>query len=76
MNDPTPASSEALEAPQPRLTKREYFAVHLFQGVTANLSANCTLRDKATYAVEAADALIRALDSPPKDAPEGPASPY
>lgn len=43
------------------LTKREYFAVHLFEGVTARLSANCTLQDKANYAVEAADALLRAL---------------
>ena len=43
------------------LTKREYFAVHLFEGVTARLSVNCTLQDKANYAVEAADALIRSL---------------
>lgn len=43
------------------LTKREYFAVHMFQGVIANLSLNCTLDDKANYAVEAADALIKAL---------------
>ena len=43
------------------LTKREYFAVHLFEGVTARLSANCTLQDKANYAVEAADALVRSL---------------
>lgn len=43
------------------LTKREYFAVHMFQGVIANLSLNCTLEDKAKYAVEASDALIKAL---------------
>lgn len=43
------------------LTKREYFAVHMFEGVIANLSLNCTLEDKAKYAVEAADALIKAL---------------
>ncbi len=43
------------------LTKREYFAVHLFEGVIAKLSVNCTLQDKAKYAVEAADALIKAL---------------
>ncbi len=45
------------------LTKREYFAVHMFQGVIANLSLNCTLDDKAKYAVEAADALIKALSN-------------
>lgn len=71
MNDPAqsprPPQPEACEVPLPRLTKRDYFAVHLFQGVTAQLSANCTLRDKANYAVEAADALIRALESPPKE---------
>ena len=43
------------------LTKREYFAVHLFEGVVSRLSVNCTLQDKAKYAVEAADALIKAL---------------
>lgn len=43
------------------LTKREYFAVHLFEGVVSRLSVNCTLQDKANYAVEAADALIKAL---------------
>ena len=45
------------------LTKREYFAVHMFQGVIANLSLNCTLEDKAKYAVEASDALVKALGS-------------
>lgn len=45
------------------LTKREYFAVHLFEGVIAKLSVNCTLQDKAKYAVEAADALIKALST-------------
>jgi hypothetical protein len=45
------------------LTKREYFAVHLFEGVVAKLSINCTLQDKANYAVEAADALVKALES-------------
>lgn len=44
------------------LTKREYFAVHLFEGVIAKLSVNCTLQDKANYAVEAADALLKALN--------------
>ncbi len=43
------------------LTKREYFAVHLFEGVISRLSVNCTLQDKANYAVEAADALVKAL---------------
>ncbi len=45
------------------LTKREYFAVHLFEAVVAKLSVNCTLQDKANYAVEAADALLRALQA-------------
>lgn len=45
------------------LTKREYFAVHLFEGVIAKLSVNCSLQDKANYAVEASDALIRALSA-------------
>jgi hypothetical protein len=43
------------------LTKREYFAVHLFEAVVSRLSVNCTLQDKAKYAVEAADALMKAL---------------
>lgn len=43
------------------LSKREYFAVHLFEGVVSRLSVNCTLQDKAKYAVEAADALVKAL---------------
>ncbi len=45
------------------LTKREYFAVHLFEGVISRLSVNCTLQDKANYAVEAADALCKALSA-------------
>lgn len=45
------------------LTKREYFAVHLFEAVVSRLSTNCTLQDKAKYAVEAADALVKALGS-------------
>jgi hypothetical protein len=45
------------------LTKREYFAVHLFEGVIAKLSVNCSLQDKANYAVEASDALIKALSA-------------
>jgi hypothetical protein len=48
---------------QSGLTKREYFAVHLFEGVVAKLSVNCTLQDKAKYAVEAADALCKALSA-------------
>ena len=44
------------------MSKRDYFAVHLFQAVTANLSLNCSLQDKANHAVDAADALIRALE--------------
>lgn len=45
------------------LTKREYFAVHLFEGAIAKLSVNATLQDKANYAVEAADALCKALSA-------------
>jgi len=45
------------------LTKREYFAVHLFEGVVARLSVNCTLQDKAKYAVNAAEALCKALSA-------------
>lgn len=62
---PTPAM-EAGAVPNgfhPGLTKREYFAVHLFEGVIAKLSVNCTLQDKAKYAVEAADALCKALSA-------------
>ncbi len=44
------------------LTKREYFAVHLFEGAISKLSINCSLLDKARYAVEAADALCQALE--------------
>lgn len=57
---PLPASGE--ERTGRGLTKREYFAVHLFEGVIAKLSVNCTLQDKANYAVEAADALLKALN--------------
>ncbi len=60
---PIPASSDLPEAGAVGLTKREYFAVHLFEGVIAKLSVNCTLQDKANYAVEAADALCRALSA-------------
>lgn len=49
------------DAPSSSLTKREYFAVHLFGPVTANLSQYCTMQDRAQHAVDAADALIRAL---------------
>jgi hypothetical protein len=62
---PTPASGESTVPGgyHPGLTKREYFAVHLFEGVIAKLSVNCTLQDKAKYAVEAADALCKALSA-------------
>jgi hypothetical protein len=62
---PSPSRGDELVpgSGQPGLTKREYFAVHLFEGVVAKLSVNCTLQDKAKYAVEAADALCRALSS-------------
>jgi len=60
---PLPVSDESADrdASLGGLTKREYFAVHLFEAVVAKLSVNCSLQDKANYAVEAADALIRAL---------------
>ncbi len=58
---PDLASGSAADPNNTGLTKREYFAVHLFEGVTSRLSVNCTLQDKANYAVEAADALLRAL---------------
>lgn len=62
---PTPALGEGVVSGgfNPGLTKREYFAVHLFEGVIARLSVNCTLQDKAKYAVEAADALCKALSA-------------
>jgi len=70
MNDPTAALNDAAARPDSVLgmTKREYFAVHLFRGVTANLSVNSTLRDKAKHAVDAADALIAALEDSGDDA--------
>lgn len=60
---PSPGDVPAPGIGQTGLTKREYFAVHLFEGVVAKLSVNCTLQDKAKYAVEAADALCRALSA-------------
>lgn len=58
---PAPAPQPIAAAP-PGLTKREYFAVHLFEAVTANLSMNCTMQDKVNHAVDAADALLAALN--------------
>lgn len=60
--EPRPDPISPARTPLGNLTKRDYFAVHLFQAVTANLSQNCSLQDKAEYAVDAADALIRALE--------------
>jgi hypothetical protein len=60
---PVPASGAGPGPVPSGLTKREYFAVHLFEGVVAKLSVNCTLQDKAKYAVEAADALCKALSA-------------
>lgn len=54
------------EKPMSELTKREYFAVHLYQAAIANLSQNCSLRDKAEHVVDAADALIEALERKPE----------
>lgn len=58
-SSPSPNSQDSLLA---GLTKREYFAVHLFEAVTANLSMNCSMQDKVNHAVDAADALLEALD--------------
>lgn len=60
---PAPSPGEFEGRDLTGLTKREYFAVHLFEGVIAKLSVNCTLQDKANYAVEAADALVKALSA-------------
>jgi hypothetical protein len=67
INDAASALNQAAEreASVFGLTKREYFAVHLFEGVTVGLSVNCTLRDKAKHAVDAADALMEALELSP-----------
>lgn len=62
--DPSPDSAPA-DSPvtiSTGLTKSEYIAVHLFEAVTATLSQNCSLQDKAEHAVNAADALIQALE--------------
>ena len=59
--NPTQTSGSVPERDYTGLTKREYFAVHLFEGVIARLSVNCSLQDKANYAVDAADALVKAL---------------
>ena len=63
----TPQSDTTLSGPPPAdtaagLTKREYYAVHLFGAVTSTLSQYCTMQDKAQHAVDAADALIKALE--------------
>ena len=63
-NIPSPRSSpESQDASPAGLTKREYFAVHLFEAVTANLSLNCSMQDKVNHAVDAADALLKALET-------------
>ena len=58
---PAPTPPSPLASTPGDLTKREYFAIHLFEAVTANLSLNCSLQDKANHAVDAADALLLAL---------------
>ncbi|MEM9017994.1 MAG: hypothetical protein AAGC68_13350 [Verrucomicrobiota bacterium] len=71
MNSPEIPPSPNHDTPRPHnspgtsLSTREYFAVHLYQAATANLSLNCSLQDKAKHAVDAADALIRALEENP-----------
>ncbi|QSJ17706.1 hypothetical protein JYQ62_02165 [Nostoc sp. UHCC 0702] len=47
------------------LTKREYFAALALQGLLANPN-NTITRIQAFEAVKAADALIAALEMPPK----------
>lgn len=61
---PDPAAADSA----PGLTKREYYATHLFGPVTANLSQYATMQDKARHAVDAADALLRALAEKPAEA--------
>ncbi|MDF1853080.1 MAG: hypothetical protein P1U85_19740 [Verrucomicrobiales bacterium] len=60
--DPAPDNPFHAASTPSEMTKREYFAVHLFEAVTANLSLNCSLQDKANHAVDAADALLHALE--------------
>jgi hypothetical protein len=60
--NPTESPQNPPAPDSPPLSKRDYFAVHLFQAVTANLSLNCSLQDKAKHAVDAADALIKELE--------------
>ncbi|MEM1443478.1 MAG: hypothetical protein AAGF67_14115 [Verrucomicrobiota bacterium] len=65
MNNPEnlPSGPDGLPSPAVEtLSKRDYFAVHLFDAATSKLSLNCSLQDKAQYAVEAADALLTALE--------------
>ncbi len=44
---PRPEPTSPARTPLGNLTKRDYYAVHLFQVVTANLSQNCSLQDEA-----------------------------
>lgn len=60
-NESSPGAPTTTGEPASGLTKREYFAAHLFGPVTANLSQYCTMQDKVEHAVDAADALIKAL---------------
>ena len=55
-----------IDAPQERLTKREYFAAMAMQGLLANDSGLIT--SKARDAVKAADALIEELNKTKQDA--------
>ena len=61
-NESSSGTRPAFDGSATALTKREYFAAHLFGPVTANLSQYCTMQDKAEHAVDAADALIKALE--------------
>ena len=48
---PPPPVSPDGQKPMLELTKRDYFAVHLYQAAVANLSQKCSLRDKAGHVV-------------------------
>jgi hypothetical protein len=59
------ATPEGIEAHNPPLTKREYFAAMALQGILVNNSKSYTSERLANDAVDAADALINALNEKP-----------
>lgn len=56
------AESYTMRNSEEGLTKREYFALHLMQGMLANSNIGCSSRDLASEAVGAADLLIEQLN--------------